>query len=178
MGAYDIAFYDYHMTSINGSKKTSMPLLACLGPDMRVGKKRYFRLWHNHGGRLNMHIITGHVLCGFLISPNGLIPSLLSPNLIFPSVLQFTSGPIGLGLPTPAQPSSQVATPLSRPIWPMCHWRSPQIMFSSFGCAFGSRRLLSLTHKPACQFHPLLHSRRRARLHRSGFPPLPTIPTA
>jgi hypothetical protein len=30
-----------------------------------------------------MHIITGHILCGFLISLNGLIPSVLSPNLIF-----------------------------------------------------------------------------------------------
>jgi hypothetical protein len=30
-----------------------------------------------------MHIITGHVLCGFPISPNGFIPSVLSPNLIF-----------------------------------------------------------------------------------------------
>jgi hypothetical protein len=50
---------------------------------MRVVNKRYFRLCHNHGGRLNIHIITGHVLCGFLISPNGLIPSELSPNKIF-----------------------------------------------------------------------------------------------
>jgi hypothetical protein len=29
---------------------------------MSVVNKRYFLLWHNHGGRLNMHIITGHVL--------------------------------------------------------------------------------------------------------------------
>jgi hypothetical protein len=50
---------------------------------MRVVNKRYFHLWHNHGGRLNIHIITGHVLCGFLISPNGFIPSVLSLNLIF-----------------------------------------------------------------------------------------------
>jgi hypothetical protein len=50
---------------------------------MRVVNKRYFRLWHNHGRRLNMHIITSHVLCGFHISSNGLIPSVLSPSLIF-----------------------------------------------------------------------------------------------
>jgi hypothetical protein len=58
-------------------------LSACLGPDMRVVNKRYFHLWHNHGGRLNMRIITGHVLCGVLISMNGLISSVLSLNLIF-----------------------------------------------------------------------------------------------
>jgi hypothetical protein len=32
---------------------------------MRVVNRRYFQLWHNHGGRLYMHIITGQVLCGF-----------------------------------------------------------------------------------------------------------------
>jgi hypothetical protein len=60
-----------------------MSLSACLGPDMGIVNKRYFRLWHNHGGRLNMHIITDYVLCGFHISLNGLIPSVLSSNLIF-----------------------------------------------------------------------------------------------
>jgi hypothetical protein len=30
-----------------------------------------------------MHIITSHILCGFLISLNGFIPSVLSPKLIF-----------------------------------------------------------------------------------------------
>jgi hypothetical protein len=71
------------MSSINGFRKTSISLPACLGPDMRVVNKRYFCLCHNHGGRLNMHIIIDHVRCGYLISPNGLIPSVLSPNLIF-----------------------------------------------------------------------------------------------
>jgi hypothetical protein len=37
-------------------------MLACLGPDMRVINRRYFRLWHNHGGRLYMLIITGQVM--------------------------------------------------------------------------------------------------------------------
>jgi hypothetical protein len=60
-----------------------MSLSACLGPDSRFVNKRYFHLWDNQGGRLNMHIITGHVLCGFLISLNGFIPSVLNPNLIF-----------------------------------------------------------------------------------------------
>jgi hypothetical protein len=71
------------VSSINGSKKTTMSLPACLEPNTRVVNKRYFHLWHNHGGRLNMHIIIGHVLCGFLISLNGFIPSMLSPNMIF-----------------------------------------------------------------------------------------------
>jgi hypothetical protein len=35
---------------------------------MRVVNRRYVCLWHNHGGRLYIHIITGQVLCGFLIS--------------------------------------------------------------------------------------------------------------
>jgi hypothetical protein len=48
-------------------------------------------LCHNHGGRLNMHIIIGHILCGFIISPNGLIPSMLSPNLIFLGSLEKSS---------------------------------------------------------------------------------------
>jgi hypothetical protein len=56
------------MSSINDSKKTSVSLPACLGPDMRVANKRYFHLWHNYGRRLNMHIIIDHVLCGFFLS--------------------------------------------------------------------------------------------------------------
>jgi hypothetical protein len=63
----------------------------CLGSDMRVVNRRYFRLWHNHGGRLNMHIITSQVLCVFLISPKGFIPSVLSPNLIFVGSLKKSS---------------------------------------------------------------------------------------
>jgi hypothetical protein len=47
----------FYMSSIIGSKKTSMSLPACLGPDMRVVNKRYFHMGHNHGGRLNMHMI-------------------------------------------------------------------------------------------------------------------------
>jgi hypothetical protein len=76
-------FQSFNMSSINDSKKISMSLPACLGSDMRVVNKRYFYFWHNHGERLNMHIITSHALYGFLISLNGLIPSVLSPNLIF-----------------------------------------------------------------------------------------------
>jgi hypothetical protein len=73
----------FRMSSINGSKKTSMSMPACLGPDMTVVNRRYFPLWHNHGGRLYMYIIAGQVLCGFLISLKGFIPSVLRPNLIF-----------------------------------------------------------------------------------------------
>jgi hypothetical protein len=64
-------------------------VLSLQGVD--IVNKRYFHLWHNHGGRLNMHIITGHVLCRFLISLNGLIPSVLSPNLIFLESLEKSS---------------------------------------------------------------------------------------
>jgi hypothetical protein len=71
------------MSSINGCKKISMSISTCLGPNARVVYKRYFHLWYNHGGILNMHIITSHLLCGFLISQNRFIPSMLSPNLIF-----------------------------------------------------------------------------------------------
>jgi predicted AlkP superfamily pyrophosphatase or phosphodiesterase len=77
------------MSSINGCKKTSMSMLACLGPDMRVINKRYFFLWHNHGERL--YIITGQVLCVFLISLEGFIPSVLRPNLIFLGSLEKSS---------------------------------------------------------------------------------------
>jgi hypothetical protein len=79
------------ISSINGSKKTSISMSACLGPDMRVVNRRYFHLWHNHGGRLYMHIITGQVLFGFLIPPKGFIPSLLKPNLIFLGSLEKSS---------------------------------------------------------------------------------------
>jgi hypothetical protein len=48
-------------------------------------------LWHNHGERLNMHIITDHILCELLISLNGFIPSVLSPNLIFLGLLEKSS---------------------------------------------------------------------------------------
>jgi hypothetical protein len=76
------------MSFINGSKNTSISTLACLGPDMRVVSRRYFHLWHNHGRRLYMHIITGQVLCGFLISPKEFIPSVVRPNLISLGLLQ------------------------------------------------------------------------------------------
>jgi hypothetical protein len=79
------------MSWINGTKKTSISMPSCLGPDMRVINRRYFRLWHNHGGRLYMHIITGQVLCGFLFSPKGFIPSVLRPNLIFLESLEKSS---------------------------------------------------------------------------------------
>jgi hypothetical protein len=79
------------MSSINDSKKTFISLIACLGPNMRVVNERYFHLWHNHGGRLHMHIITRQVLCGFLISLKGFIPSVLRPNLIFLGSLEKSS---------------------------------------------------------------------------------------
>jgi hypothetical protein len=79
------------MSSINGSKNISISTPACLGPDMRVVNRRYFRLWHNHGRRLYMHIITVHVLCGFLISLKGFIPMVLRPNLIFHGSLEKSS---------------------------------------------------------------------------------------
>jgi hypothetical protein len=79
------------MSSSNGSKKISMSMPAYLGPDMRVVNRRYFHLWHNHGGRLYMHIITGQVLCGFFISPKGFIPSVVRPNLIFLGSLEKSS---------------------------------------------------------------------------------------
>jgi hypothetical protein len=81
----------FYMSFINGSKKTSISMPTYLGLDMRVVNRRYFRLWHNHGGRLYMHIITGQVLCGFLISLKGFIPSVLRPNLIFLGSLEKSS---------------------------------------------------------------------------------------
>jgi hypothetical protein len=79
------------MSSINGSKKIFISMPACLGSDMRIINRRYFHLWRNHGGRLYMHIITGQVLCGFLISPKGFIPSVLRRNLIFLGSLEKSS---------------------------------------------------------------------------------------
>jgi hypothetical protein len=79
------------MSSINGSEKMSMSTPACLGQDMRVVNRTYFCLWRNHGGRLYMHILTGQVLYGFLISPKGFIPSVLRPNLIFLGSLEKSS---------------------------------------------------------------------------------------
>jgi hypothetical protein len=83
--------HSFCMSSINGSRKTSMSMPACLGLDMRVVNRRYFHLWHNHGERLYMHIITGQVLCRFLISPKGFIPSVLRPNLISLGLLEKSS---------------------------------------------------------------------------------------
>jgi hypothetical protein len=76
------------MSSINDFKKISMSMLACLRPDIRVVNRRYFFLWHNHGGRLYMLIITGQILCEFLISLKGFIPSVLRPNLKFLGLLE------------------------------------------------------------------------------------------
>jgi hypothetical protein len=79
------------MPSINGSRKTSISMPAYFGLEMRVVDRRYFRLWHNHGGRLYMHIITSQVLCGFLISLKRFIPMVLRPNLIFLGSLEKSS---------------------------------------------------------------------------------------
>jgi hypothetical protein len=81
----------FFMSSINGSKNISISMPAYLGPDMRVVKRRYFRLWRNHDGRLYMHIITGQVLCGFLISSKGFIPSMLRLNLMLLGSLEKSS---------------------------------------------------------------------------------------
>jgi hypothetical protein len=69
-------FQSFYMSSINGSKRTCMSMSICLGPDMRVISRRYFYFWHNHEGRLYMHIITGQVL---------------RPNLIFLGSLEKSS---------------------------------------------------------------------------------------
>jgi hypothetical protein len=50
---------------------------------IRMVSKMYFRFCMNHGGRLYMVRITGHVLCLLLLSANGFIPSVLGANLIF-----------------------------------------------------------------------------------------------
>jgi hypothetical protein len=81
----------FYMSSINCSKKKYMSTPACLGPDMSVVNRRYFRLWHNHGGRWYMHIITSQVLYGFLISQKGFIPAVLIPNLTFIGSLEKSS---------------------------------------------------------------------------------------
>jgi hypothetical protein len=79
------------MSSIKSSTKTSMSMQACLGPNIRVVNRRYFHLWHNHGGRLYMHIITGQVLCVFFISLKRFIPLVLRSNLIFLGSLEKSS---------------------------------------------------------------------------------------
>jgi hypothetical protein len=79
------------MSSINGSKNTYISMPSCLGSDRRVVNRRYFRLWHNHGGRLYMHTIMGQVLCGFPISPKGFIPLALRPDIIFLGSLEMSS---------------------------------------------------------------------------------------
>ena len=56
---------------------------GCFSPCMRMVSRRYFHLWHSHGGRLNMDSSTGHVLCVLLLSPNGFIPSMLNANRTF-----------------------------------------------------------------------------------------------
>ena len=75
--------HNFRISSINGSKNTSISLPVSLGPDIRVVSNRYLRLWHNHDGMLYSDSITGHVLCGFLFCPNGFIPDVLKANLIF-----------------------------------------------------------------------------------------------
>jgi hypothetical protein len=57
------------MSSINGSKKTSMSLPACLGLDTRFVNRKYFHLWHNHGGRLNIPKVSmkGQVVADFIV---------------------------------------------------------------------------------------------------------------
>jgi hypothetical protein len=56
---------------------------GCVGPEIRMVSKMYFRFCINHGGRLYMVRITGHMLCLLLLSANGFIPSVLSVNLTF-----------------------------------------------------------------------------------------------
>jgi hypothetical protein len=83
-------------------------MTACLGPDMRVVNGRFFHWWHNHGRRLYMHIITGRVLCGFLISTKGSksnIPWIVRKVLLMAKVEMFP-------LPTSSR-MSDLSIPLS-----------------------------------------------------------------
>ena len=73
----------FFMSSIKGSKKTSMSTAGCVGPEIRSVSKRYFHFCINQRGRLYMVRITGHVLCLLLLSANGFIPSVLRANLTF-----------------------------------------------------------------------------------------------
>jgi hypothetical protein len=77
------------MSSINGSKNiyvnTSLFMTRYEGCQWKI------HLWYNHVGTWNIHIITDNVLCGFLISPDGFIPSMLSPGLIFHGSLEKSS---------------------------------------------------------------------------------------
>jgi hypothetical protein len=75
--------HSFYMSSIKGSKNTSISMSSCFGPETRIVNKRYFLLWHNHEGMLYMLRITDQVLCGFVISPKGFIPSVLKANLTF-----------------------------------------------------------------------------------------------
>jgi hypothetical protein len=71
------------MSSIKGSKNTSMSTTGCVGLEIRMVSKSYFRFYINHGGRLKMGWITGHVSCLLLLSANRFISSVLSADLIF-----------------------------------------------------------------------------------------------
>jgi hypothetical protein len=68
---------------MSGSSNTSISMLACFGPWIRIDNIRYFLLWHNHVEMLYIVRLIDHVLCTMLFSPNGFIPSVLKANLIF-----------------------------------------------------------------------------------------------
>ncbi len=71
------------MSSINGSRNTSMLIPSCLGPCIRIDKRMYFRFWQIHIVKLYIVSRTGQVLYVLLRSPNGFIPSVLNANLTF-----------------------------------------------------------------------------------------------
>jgi hypothetical protein len=75
--------HSIYMSSINGSKNISISMPACFGRETRIVNIRYFLLWRNREGMLYRLRITGQVLCGFVISPKGFIPSVLKANLTF-----------------------------------------------------------------------------------------------
>ncbi len=77
------SFHISFMSSINGSRNTSMSIPGCFGHYIRIVNKIYFRFWQIHVGKLYMVSSTGQVLCELLKSPNGFIPSVLKTNLTF-----------------------------------------------------------------------------------------------
>jgi hypothetical protein len=62
---------------------TSISLSDCFGRWISTGIMMYFRFMHSQERRLNIHIVTGHVLWLLPHLPNGFIPFVLKPNLIF-----------------------------------------------------------------------------------------------
>ena len=75
-----LCLHSISISCIKGSRNTSISMPGCLGPEIRIVRRRYFLFWHNHVGILYMIKITGQVMWSLILLLKEFIPSVLNKS--------------------------------------------------------------------------------------------------